>query len=400
MFILLAGFDSLGAVFGALLSAALISKYGHKTTMLWTLPAVALSWILLGIATLPGLLLLSRIIHGVFRVLAVACGPSYAAEILHFTIRGRYSSMLFLFKTVGMFSVAVMGSIEISWRNICLIYGTVTLVIPFIGLFLIPQSPRWLASKGRVNDSLKSLEFYRGVKHNNEKELNDILAQKQERTTSNKCNIIKTLFCYSENRKFLVILALNLLHCLAGNIQVTAFSVQILDSFDFNFNSYYAASLCYLIKIVSSLILIIIADRFGSKHTFGVSTLLSSICMFTLAIYHYLRLNAIDVSKFFWIPAIALILFHACSTVNMSSLWLLRNELLPSSLRPVGIGTLLFCSNLIAFIAVSLHAPMFLYLGPHWTFLVYALSCLVSSIITAIFVPQTKNRTLEEINKN
>ena len=304
-----------------------------------------------------------------------------------------------------MLAVTLIGSTGITWRNICVTFGTTTLIVPFIGVFFLPQSPRWLVSQGRVDDAIKSLEFYRGLKHDNQKELNDILEQTENVSTLKPLVKIKLLVIGSEKKNFLVLLALNIIYCGTGDLQSIIFSVQIFDSFALTFDSEYGATLCYVPKIFSCLLLLLIADRFGSKYVFTVSALLCAISMFALSIYHFLMIQGFEVSKYFWLPVCALLLFHGSMSINLSSLLLLRSELLPTPLRSIGVGIVQLFLNLVMFLTVSAHAPMFKYLGPNWTFFIYGLNCLITFIIAAIFVPETKDKSLEEIttsneNKN
>ena len=382
---------------GLLLTTVFVSHYGQKVAMLFALPTLAISWILMGIATTPGHVLFSRIIHGLYRAFAITCAPTYIAEILHFTIRGKYSSMVLLFSKVGMFSVAIIGNAGISWRKICLIYGTVTLVTPFIGILLFPQSPRWLSVQGREDDALKALKFFRGSNYDTQKEFNEIIDQQQSLLTSNTFCKIKYLFFGSERKNFFLSIVLNVLYCCSGNMQVVLFSAEIFESFNLPFKSNFGTSFCMAVRIASCLILIFTADKFGSKCLFSATVLLSSICMFVISLYYGLLSNNIDASSFFWASFIALLLFHGRMSANMSCLILLISELLSTPIRQIGAGIFSFCSNVASFLTRYGHASLVLYLGSHRTFFIYALCNLMSFILAVIFVPETKDKTLEEI---
>ena len=102
---LIAGLGSLGAILGSLISTKLISRYGHNITTMVILPAVVVSWLTMGFATTSGLVLFSRTVYGIFRGVAFVCIPSYLAEILHYKIKGRYSSILVLFLVIGKLAV-------------------------------------------------------------------------------------------------------------------------------------------------------------------------------------------------------------------------------------------------------------------------------------------------------
>ncbi|KAK8633726.1 hypothetical protein V6N13_014564 [Hibiscus sabdariffa] len=98
--------------------------------------------------------------------------PVYIAEITPKSHRGSFASANQLMVTSGFVLIFFIGTI-ISWRTLAMI-GAISCVIQIIGLFFIPESPRWLAKSGREKEFEASLKRLRGKDSDISEEASDI----------------------------------------------------------------------------------------------------------------------------------------------------------------------------------------------------------------------------------
>lgn len=86
--------------------------------------------------------------------------PVYIAEITPKNLRGAFTTVNQLMICIGVSVMYLLGTV-VSWRTLALI-GTIPCLLQILGLFFVPESPRWLAKIGRWEDSESALQRLRG----------------------------------------------------------------------------------------------------------------------------------------------------------------------------------------------------------------------------------------------
>ncbi|KAK5638927.1 hypothetical protein RI129_013222 [Pyrocoelia pectoralis] len=121
------------------------------------LPSVV-GWLLLALATNVPMLICGRLLTGIALVWIANPGSVYLTEISRKDVRGSFTSTCSLGASIGMVLVYIKGW-YLSWRVVAWINIGYTIAFTLL-LFLIPESPAWLISKGRINQAKKSLEWF------------------------------------------------------------------------------------------------------------------------------------------------------------------------------------------------------------------------------------------------
>lgn len=154
----------IGAFLGSTLGGYIADKVGRKKAMLLNIMVFSLAS-LANALWQPGhfmVLELSRFFTGFGTMAAVAVAITYISEMLPSEKRGKYQSMILGLGTFSIPFIAVVASgiatqgVE-SWRIVLGIGALMLVLVPFAVLFLV-ESPRWLVSKGRLDDAEKALE--------------------------------------------------------------------------------------------------------------------------------------------------------------------------------------------------------------------------------------------------
>jgi len=152
----------IGAVVGALFTGRITDYLGRKKVILASAFVFGTGAIWTGLAPTVPQLMISRFYLGLAIGVSSFAVPLYISEIAPTKIRGTLVSMFQLLITVGILAAylsdkafADNANLE-SWRPM-LYVGVIPALILFFGMFFLPETPRWLMSKGRVDESRKVL---------------------------------------------------------------------------------------------------------------------------------------------------------------------------------------------------------------------------------------------------
>ena len=153
----------IGAVVGALVTGRITDYLGRKKVILASAFVFATGAIWTGFAPTVTQLMISRFYLGLAIGVSSFAVPLYISEISPTKIRGTLVSMFQLLITVGILAAylsdkgfADNSNVE-CWRPM-LYVGVIPALILFIGMFFLPETPRWLMSKGREEDARKVLD--------------------------------------------------------------------------------------------------------------------------------------------------------------------------------------------------------------------------------------------------
>ncbi|XP_045101475.1 sugar transporter ERD6-like 9 [Portunus trituberculatus] len=167
---------NLGAVAGTCLSWPLLVRLGQRRTLLFGLPFSLLAWFTLVFSPTTWVLQLARFILGLTMSMLTPAANLYLLEISHRKIRGRLLGTMTLSRNLGSLVVTLVGSLSLSWRYVGLLCSTFS-VLPILGVFFLPNSPRWLITQNRMDEAYSALVFFRKADYDPLPELHAITEQ-------------------------------------------------------------------------------------------------------------------------------------------------------------------------------------------------------------------------------
>ncbi|KAG0715346.1 Facilitated trehalose transporter Tret1 [Chionoecetes opilio] len=243
---------------GALVTGLLLVHLGPRTTILIGLPLGAAAWLGLVFFSQLWILMLCRVLIGCSFALVKQPTVMYMIEVAHESLRGRLVGLLCIAKEMGLFSSYVLGSLMLTWRQICIIYACL-MVPPMIGIFFFPSSPRWLTTRGRVNEAHKSLVFFRGRRGNVDAELQEVVRQAEDAGASKSTwQQLRLLTKPRTLRMFLLILTIVFLWPLHGSMPVNPYLVIVLDTPGAPIDPSLSSLLCSSFKFIGTIVHLII----------------------------------------------------------------------------------------------------------------------------------------------
>ncbi|CAI0551055.1 unnamed protein product [Linum tenue] len=151
---------TIGGMLGSLVNGKTADIIGRRYTMWVSEVFFLVSWFVIAFANLPWLLDLGRLIMGFAVGINVYVIPVYIAEIAPKNSRGTLTSTHQFMLTFGFSLIYLTGTL-ISWRALALV-GVVPCLLHVLGIFFIPESPRWLAKLGKDKELEETLRYLRG----------------------------------------------------------------------------------------------------------------------------------------------------------------------------------------------------------------------------------------------
>ncbi|KAF3588814.1 hypothetical protein F2Q69_00030932 [Brassica cretica] len=205
-------------------------------------------WLMIAYSQAAWSLDIGRLFLGVAAGLSCYVVPVYIVEISPKQIRGAFTAVNALVMSSSVSITFLVGSAT-SWKTLALI-STVPCLLEFVGLFFIPESPRWLSRNGRVKESVAALQRLRG----------------------NNTNITK------EAAEIKVGIGLLVLQQVGGLSGYTFYMSSIFHKSGFPNNI--GVSITSAVQLVTSILGLIIVDKYGRRSLLTVATVM--MCMGSL----------------------------------------------------------------------------------------------------------------------
>lgn len=381
----------LGCVFGAAAGGWLSDRFGRRRILMLSAVLFALSAIGAALPRTLAEFAAARILGGLAIGVASLLAPLYIAEAAPAHLRGRL---------VSMNQMAIVSGILLSYIvNWALSFNAVTgwrwmfavAAIPsaafLVALFFVPESPRWLAERGRVDEARAVL---RRIHHDGDAELTGILeAVREERGT------LSELLQPGLRRALLIAVFLAVMQQWSGVNTVLFYGSLILRDQVGGHSESAAIGVNVLIggiNFAATLVAIAFIDRLGRKPLLIASSGLMALCLGGMAwAFRMPRPPA----------ALVVTLMLACVAAFAVGLgpgvWVVLSEIFPNRIRgrAMSIATL---SLWVACVALTMtYLSISSALGPSGAFGIYAVMCAATALFVWRVTPETRGRTLEEI---
>ncbi|MPC16288.1 Facilitated trehalose transporter Tret1-2 [Portunus trituberculatus] len=389
----------LGAMVGSFLAGLPMVRLGQRVTLLMALPLSFASWMALTLAPSAWLVLTARMVQGFALSLMASSSNTYVAEIAHSSIRGRLVAGMELSRQVGSLLIFCLGVSSLTWRQVALTTALVNTVLPFVGLLLLPNSPRWLATRNRHEDARRALTFFRGHNYDTDKELEAISSQLQK-SSGKQTNVLQQVKQLRQPAilRYVVVMSFVLFFIhFNGTSVLPAYVVIIMNTAQVQMSSYVAAIAVCLTKIAGTFCFGFVIDRINRKPLFMAISLVNAVSMAVLGGYFFDQAHGGHFQHLEWLPLLCLTTYAFFSVSPIISL--LRTELFPTAVRSTVVPILYTTFFIGAFLALQTYPYIAVGLGPYGAFWVFAGCSLILIVIVLLTIPETRGKTLEQITE-
>jgi SP family galactose:H+ symporter-like MFS transporter len=386
-----------GAATGALAGGRLADKFGRRKLLIATAIIFAAGAILCTVANSANTLIVGRIIVGLGIGLSSGTVPVYISEVSPANARGWQVSLFQLAITVGILLAYVVdyafAKIE-GWRWM---FGlaVVPAAIFALGMIYLPESPRWLAMKGHRDKAREVLVRIRGTS-DVEAEMDEVESTIGEIKESGK---ISELLAPALRPALIVGIGLAVFQQVTGINTVIYYAPIILQSAGISSASgaILATAGIGVVNVIMTIVSMRLIDRVGRKPLLltGIAGMTISLGVLSLSFHISTQSGALA-----WAAVISMMTYVASFAISLGPIfWLLISEIYPLKIRSSSEGlaaTFNWGSNLVVTLTfLTLVQRM----GASQTFLLYGLFAVAAWIFSFKFVPETKGRTLEEIER-
>ncbi|PWW08043.1 sugar porter family MFS transporter [Mangrovibacter plantisponsor] len=391
----------LGAALGALFNGWLSFRLGRK----YSLMAGAILFILgsLGSAMSTNLeiLLMSRVVLGVAVGIASYTAPLYLSEMASENVRGKMISMYQLMVTLGIL-LAFLSDTALSysgnWRAMLGVLALPALALLVMVVFL-PNSPRWLAAKGQHGQAEKVLRMLRDSSEKAREELNEIresLKVKQGGWALFKSN-------HNVRRAVFLGMLLQAMQQFTGMNIIMYYAPKIFQMAGFTSTEQQmiATVVVGLTFMLATFIAVFTVDKSGRKPALKIGftvmalgTLILGYCLMQVESGH-------SSGALSWLSVGMTMMCIAGYAMSAAPVvWILCSEIQPLKCRDFGVT----CSTTTNWVSNMIIGATFLTLldsiGAAGTFWLYTALNVLFIIVTFVLIPETKNVTLEHIERN
>ncbi len=386
-----------GCVFGALLAGYFSDRFGRKKVLLVTAIIFASSSLASAIPQNLTQFVLARFIGGVGVGAASILSPLYISEISPSKIRGKLVTIYQIAIVVGINLIYVVNyfiagsgddlwNVNVGWR-----YMMASEVIPsllfFFLLLLVPESPRWLATKNNNRAALQILNRINGAKQG-EAILRAIASTLQEERSSLR------KFLNSEFRNVLTIgIVLAVFSQITGINSIIYYAPEIFKSVGFSTESSFFQTIIIGLTITSfTFVALLLVDRLGRRKLllWGVAGM--AFFLFIIGWVYYLNIVGGP-----WL-LISVLGFIACFGASLGPIpWVIMSEIFPNKVRGVAMSiSVLFLW--LSIVAITQFFPVLLgSIGGAYTFWIFMVNAIVLLLFVWKKIPETKGKSLEEI---
>ncbi|MEH6855395.1 sugar porter family MFS transporter [Priestia megaterium] len=392
-----------GAAFGAVIGGRLADYNGRRKTILYLAILFFVSTIGCTISPNAAVMILCRFLLGLAVGGASVTVPTYLAEMSPAESRGKMVTQNELMIVTGQLLAftfnAIIGNMlgenPHVWRYMLPI-AAIPAVFLFFGMLRVPESPRWLVSKGKNNEALTVLQKIRESKRA-KSELQKIENAYEKEAKMEKATF-KDLTTPWVRRVVFLGIGIAVVQQITGVNSIMYYGTEILKDAGFQTEAALIGNIGNgVISVLATFVGIWLLGKVGRRPMLitglvGTTTALLLIGIFSLVFEGSAALPYIVLAL-----TITFLAFQqgAISPVT----WLMLSEIFPLRLRGLGMGVTVFCLWGINFL-VGLTFPVLLAsIGLSTTFFVFVVLGIGAILFVKKFLPETKGLTLEELEQ-
>ncbi|XP_071485272.1 solute carrier family 2, facilitated glucose transporter member 1-like [Diadema antillarum] len=395
----------IGGAFGAMVGGYLSDGLGRKGALLMINIFSLVSAVLFGFSAMANsyeMVIIGRLIHGFYVGTAITIVPLYLAEVSPINLRGAIGTIHQLMITIGILIGQALGLYafqdEDAWAILLSLIGVMSgvqlIVLPFC-----PESPRWLLlCKGRKSACESALQKLRGS-DDVEEELREIEEEgaKESQLQDERVGIVDVLTLKEPDWKMPLLICM----VLQGGQQLSGINAVLFYATEIYYQTgmgeeevAYSTIGTGAINVVMTIISVYMVEKAGRRILILIPFGLMAVCLAMLTLSINLQ-SQLDWMK--WLSLVFIFSYIISFAIGPGPVpFVIVPELWAQGPRPaamsIAIQTNWWCNFLVGLIFPFIQASIGAY-----SFLVFMFFVLLTTIFSYFYVPETRNRTFDEI---
>jgi sugar porter (SP) family MFS transporter len=386
----------LGAIVGALIAGWSADRFSRRRTKIASGCVYVIGGIACALSQTYWQILASRFWLG----LAVGCAsfvsPMYIAEIVPKRIRGGVVSFNQLMVTLGILVAYIVdwgfAPLPNNWRWMFAVAAIPGAALA-IGMFFMPFSPRWLVQKGREDDAREILEKYRFEEDDVDGEIQEIKDVSEHEFT------LRQLIGKAVRRTMIVGVALAVFQQIVGINTVIYYAPTIL-KFAGQQNTGALTQSVYIgcTNVFFTIVAILLLDKLGRRFFLITGTSILTVALVVLGVFFASPTLQQNVG---WLALVALLVYIMGFAIGLGPVfWLMISEIFPLQMRGPAMAVCTMFNWGFNFLIAYTFLSLTDLITKQGTFWLYAFFGICAVVFFATIVPETKGRSLEQIQSD
>ncbi|CAI8615500.1 unnamed protein product [Vicia faba] len=383
---------TIGAMVGAIVSGSISDYVGRRLAMGFSQLFCILGWLAIAFSKVAWWLYVGRLLLGCGMGLLSYVVPVYIAEITPKDLRGGFTAIHQLMICFGVSLTYLIGT-YLNWRVLALI-GTIPCLAQLLSLNFISESPRWLAKVGRLEGSESALQHLRGKNADVSEEAIEITEFTEISQQQTEASIIG-LFQLQYLKSLTVGVGLIILQQFGGVNGISFYASSIFVSAGFSRSIGTIAMV--IVQIPMTALGVILMDKTGRRPLLLISASGTCLGCFLVSLSFFLQ----DLHKWKeFSPILALVgvlVFTGSFSLGMGGIpWVIMSEIFPINVKGSA-GSLVTSVHWLCSWIISYTFNFLMSWSSTGTFFMFSSICGLTVLFVAKLVPETKGRTLEEV---
>lgn len=397
----------LGCIAGVLVTGVLADKYGRKPLMLAAAVMFIISAVGTGAADTVSWFIFYRLLGGVSIGIASNLSPMYIAEIAPREKRGLYVSINQLTIVLGILAAQVVNWLiaepvdagtdilgtwngQMGWRWMFWAEN-VPAVLFFVFLFFIPESPRWLATKGREEGARRIFARVFG-KERGEAELSLVL----EGSAGEKKETFREHFAKLTRGKVPRLLLIGIVIAAfqqwCGINVIFNYAQEVFSAAGYNVSDIlFNIVITGITNVIFTFVGMYTVDKLGRRSLMLLGAGALAVIYAIMGLCYYLSVSGLPLL----LLVVAAIAVYAMTLAPVT--WVVISEIFPNRIRGLAMGISTFSLWTACFLLTYTFPIFNSRFGASGTFWLYGAICVSGLIFVWFRLPETKRKSLEEI---
>lgn len=380
-----------GTVAGAIFGGIPTNNIGRKKTLIWIGILFLLSAVGSALANDPWTFAFFRFLGGLGIGASTIAAPAYVSEISPAKDRGRLVS-LYQFNIVLGILMAFLSNYllrdagENAWRWMIGIMAFPALFYTIV-VFTIPESPRWLLSRGRISEAESVLK-----KIDAETKIEDLIHEMHFSESEKAEEKKETIFLKKYRFPLMLAFLIALFNQFSGINAFLYYAPRIFAEAGLEKSAALMSSVGIgITNLVFTLIGVFLIDVLGRKVLMYIGSIGYIISLGLVSIAFFLKWQGIQVPLF-------LFLFIASHAIGQGAvIWVFISEIFPNHLRASGQAFGSSTHWVLAAIIPSMIPFLFSTIGAGVVFLIFTIMMVFQLLFVIFMMPETKGKSLEEL---
>jgi SP family facilitated glucose transporter-like MFS transporter 8 len=321
----------------------------------------------------------------------------YIGEFASKEIRGILLTFFESSVKIGILFAYVIGYLfsQTIMNSIC---GALVILFTIIFMF-VPETPMYLVGKSELDRAKLSIKYLRGNSYDAQKEITELQRQFNE-IESTKVSFVQEIQKKATRKAFIIVFFLFVFFQLSGINPVVFYSTNIFIEANIKLDPFFATVILGVVQVTGVFVATFYIDKYGRKILLAISFVMMVIGLSGIGIYFTLKNMDISVHDIEMLPLIMLGLFLVGFSLGVGSItFVLVGELFSQNAKKIISPAVQTVNVLMSFTVTMIYPTLASIIGLHFTFFIFASFCLVGLIFVLIVLPETKGKSLYDIQK-